>query len=100
MTGAAHTPGPWEVYTDGATLRVRGAGGVVIASTGAAGNPSAVANSYLMAAAPDLLAALRKTAETLRFACLAITDHDARGYALEQVTAANAAIARAEGKPA
>lgn len=57
-------------------------------------------DAHLIAAAPDLLAALRKTAETLRFACLAITDHDALGYALEQVTAANAAIARAEGRPA
>lgn len=99
-----NTPGPWEVNPLGAesesnlifASKIGNGKRRLIASvtTGA----DAPANRRLIAAAPNLLEALRNTASMLRSACLVITDKEARQIALETLTEANAAIAKATGE--
>ena len=80
-----HTPGPWEtsVLADGSQWEVclPDAGDAI---AGIVDGPDAQDNALLMAAAPDLLAALR-----------AMLDDDNHDGAKDQ---ARAAIARATGK--
>jgi hypothetical protein len=90
-----HTPGPWVVDKAPSTLGGNGftvrAGGAIICTAfpGASTDriePVAELNARLIAAAPDLLEALRPLTEGVYW----ITD--------AQVKAARAAIAKAEGK--
>ena len=62
-----HTPGPWIK----AKYKVRTAGGDLIAHTRPTGEGSSddEANARLIAAAPEMLAALRKAAVVLAGAC-------------------------------
>lgn len=82
----AHTPGPWVVvqHPDGWTIqnRATGAGACVASQYG----DSNEANARLIAAAPDLLAALKDAVNWL-------DDFDDN----ETLTAARAAILKAEG---
>lgn len=101
-----HTPGPWTVvpdpdeegrlleisapcheHPDCAKTIVFGSRSSLRSSTG----PNTMANAYLIAAAPDLLAALRAI----------LTDSPETGFTgltLENARAAHAAIAKAEGR--
>jgi len=87
---APHTPGPWSIAGSGYGLDVRCAAGNIVGMTRRFGqNPAEVeANARLVAAAPDLLAALR---EALRFT------PDVGVAAARAVSNAQAAIAKAEG---
>lgn len=83
---AAHTPGPWEV--DG-NIAVRSSGPagrqVALAEISVRGRPwdetynEAMANARLIAAAPDLLAALIQTAQELEFQLEASKGGNVRG---------------------
>jgi hypothetical protein len=57
--------------------------------------PEAEANARLIAAAPELLAALRRTIGELEYAAEKLPHSNAR----EALSMARAAIAKAEGKP-
>jgi len=98
---SAHTPGPWRTYLQGDSTRY-----VVRPDTAEVNsrevayvpaNWNAVYDAPLIAAAPDLLEALKETASALQAACFIITDDVARKMALEMVADARAAIAKAEG---
>jgi hypothetical protein len=104
--GAAFTPGPWEVFfptddpdagavrpgidaVDGPTLILWGTdedGEGVYGET----PEQAKANAYLIAAAPDLLAALKDVLRIARAASIGITGNAKR------IAAAEAAITKAE----
>ena len=93
MTTATHThtPGPWEITVDqygNLDVTMEGAGDMLADLKGC---PNAEANARLIAAAPDLLAAL----EALRGDLLRYPNDDARREAI--VNAAEAAIAAARG---
>lgn len=85
-----HTPGPWAVspYNN-----ITSRNGTVAKTEQMPGNYESEqkANAHLIAAAPDLLSALKETIEYLEtFAC-----HDEQGRAA--IKSANAAISKAEG---
>lgn len=67
MTAAKHTHGPWRAFpwTDGhPTGRVLTARGILIATVAdKRSDAEAVANQQLIAAAPDMLAALQRIAD-------------------------------------
>ena len=83
---AQHTPGPWVVKVTAGETFIRSSDGANVSRVGAATNMRA--NARLIAAAPDLLAALK-----------AVCSHGTREP--QQISsdwdAARAAIARAEG---
>lgn len=105
MTEAAkptHTPGPWSFYPDkntGVIMIMRphpldekpheGGDGMVISEIRKGWGPSA-ANARLIAAAPDLLAALKKMTALL-------AAHPDGGLYPDYLIQARAAIAKAEG---
>lgn len=92
---AKHTPGPWysEMNVDGEinTWAFDDPGSPRIGVAKAYKNKNAEANARLIAAAPDLLAALERVLECRRFKI----SLDTNAAALEQ---ARAAIAKAKGK--
>lgn len=94
-----HTPGPWIVYEpDVNSLELRdGCGGYIceLTTVGWEIPPDAMANGHLIAAAPDLLAALKLL---LGHSGLDIDaqDKDPEDHAAERV--ARAAIAKATGE--
>lgn len=61
MSSAKHTPGPWTVsaYPSGLYIRRAGSHGFVAHVFGGVNDKQANANANVMAAAPDLLEALR-----------------------------------------
>lgn len=85
-----HTPGPWVVSTNNPRT-VKHASGPVLADCGPMNNSEAFANARLIAAAPDLLAAL-----------LHVMPHVGPGYSGKQrydiLETARAAIAKATGR--
>ena len=93
---SAHTPGPWVVDDDFAEPEVMA--GEVFVATAHAGQPDdtwtdrpqAMANAHLIAAAPELLAALKE----------AVANHarESSACACLQCLRFRAAIAKAEGK--
>lgn len=95
---AKHTPGPWRVFTTPDNTKIIGIGeqsGDGIADCGfgvwRGGSEEARANALLMAAAPDLLAALRMVR-----AALYDTGGLKRGGGIQDVV--EIAIAKAEGR--
>ena len=67
MADMKHTPGPWTLFNDGKCVAgpesTAGAGhGVAMCSMRARSDEEARANARLIAAAPDLLAALKQIA--------------------------------------
>jgi hypothetical protein len=91
----AHTPGPWSIHNYGATLAIQKDDLRIgfITSRGH-GHPSLVDNAHLIAAAPEMLAALKGVVAAL--------DHQQQTQFLPtdtgvRVKAARAAIAKAEG---
>jgi hypothetical protein len=57
-TNATHTPGPWELTQYGAVVRKDGHGQTVVYTDNGESCINGEANARLIAAAPDLLAAL------------------------------------------
>ena len=86
MNHKAHTPGPWAVETFGAAYEVAAEDRLVSIA-------SIAANANLIAAAPDLIEALRAAVATELF----LPDHPQRQAAYKN---ARAAIAKAEGSAA
>ena len=94
------TPGPWRFEPAGKRLRVVGARGVWLATAeyapahdvepGDVDRAQAEANARLIAAAPDLLAALQAM----------LTALDCESVSYREIEAAEAAIAKAEGRDA
>lgn len=97
---SAHTPGPWAVGAEVASARfggpsIRGGGATVAVVI--SGNGRADANAALIAAAPDLLAALR---ECITGDVNGTLNTGQRSRRLARIDAiACTAIARAEGRP-
>lgn len=104
---AKHTPGPWALDSNGPGHEVvlaRGGRHAVAAVQGTDDHQENLANGHLMAAAPDLLVALKRAVETIR------AWHNMGHYAGEaervwalyqespEMAAINAAIAKAEGR--
>ena len=92
-----HTPGPWQyVLQGGTTLFITEADGSTIICVRVTENTTAhsrlAANARLIAAAPDLLEALRRFADT------DLTNPIVRDTFGFDVLHARAAIAKAEGK--
>ena len=62
MSGAAHSPGPWiavHCADDGGEFSIHAANGIHVALS-IGGTKSEAANAHLIAAAPDLLDALKE----------------------------------------
>jgi hypothetical protein len=87
MEKQTHTPGPWFVDEQGAPT-IRKADGSVIC-----GVPSNYDDARLIAAAPELLAALKMAGDTLRKP--GVVSYEDRIAALALI---DAAIAKAEGR--
>lgn len=87
-----HTPGPWKTETIGGTIRVVDQEGNDCGYIGDGYNATHRANIALMAAAPELLEALRGARALLQ--AQGITEADRIGG--EQLTAINRAINKAE----
>lgn len=92
---SAHTPGPWE-WVKGNEVRrglsmkfLKGADNQGFAHTVGLGEPLDTANARLIAAAPDLLAALK--------AVCAADDRKSLVALVDVLPAARAAITKAEG---
>lgn len=87
----ATTPGPWRVDPDDATSVLASDDRVTIVAcvTGASSNPVTVADAHLIAAAPDLLAALKLLAEAAA---------DKREPYIHEMVKACLAIAKAQGR--
>ena len=98
QTITQHTPGPWGAETGGEEIYVQGRGNPsgTVAIVAARRSVTALADAHLIAAAPDLLAALTQLLD------LAQVDDDADIDALMRYgkaqEAAHAAIDKAEGR--
>ena len=94
-----HTPGPWDVEPKGSRHFVDGADGLTVAYLDRAGvreRAEIEANALLIAAAPELLAALEDMTD--RYA-RAMKDSGVSHYpeAMVEIRSARAAIAKATG---
>lgn len=94
-----HTPGPWRVdVREAAPLRVLATDAratIVASDLGNAHSSTAMADARLIAAAPDLLTALK----ALHLQALQSTVNDpGNEYGQEALAMADAAIAKAEGE--
>lgn len=103
MTGIAHTPGPWRaarlhgaVVADIPILEVPGSDDVTYYGGHLIAESIAAQNVALIAAAPDLLAALRVMRETMLVLVFQYAD-DEFSQSLEQADAAIAIATR--GRP-
>jgi hypothetical protein len=95
VAGQAHTPGPWRHSAESVDPEwsvVTTSGGAVIANVNA--DCKQEANARLIAAAPDLLAALKQFIHLAENDTLRTSDAD-RESLLDALTAANAALAKA-----
>jgi hypothetical protein len=99
MSGAKHTPGPWNVGQD-SSFGISVWGEEHVADVKNWGREERQANASLIAAAPELLEALSATVAVLRsFAAMAPQE----GWAADEIAAvlrlADPAIAKATGEP-
>lgn len=90
-----HTPGPWEVrHDDAEKVEANDGEGVAVMSGGHRGTVERAANARLIAAAPELLAALRIIAEWDP----AASPNEPGGMSImDAIDIAQAAIRKAEG---
>ena len=95
-----HTPGPWASVPcqadHGATTAIQGVASDILARVPA--GPRAVANAQLIAAAPDLLAALQAVTAELRQLQQNGDIRDSIRNGAEYLIAADAALAKARGE--
>lgn len=82
MSEVRHTPGPWKITAASFTIKAAAVGTVVY---GNPDNPNRLADARLIAAAPDLLEALKGV---LRVADRATTEFDAARAAIAKATTA------------
>lgn len=100
MSESKHTPGPWMMATRPSSI----VGWPVVAPYAmgrsvcnvTAGHDESAANARLIAAAPDLLAALKDARETI-IQHVNSRGSEAEGSSADWVAEIDAAIARAEG---
>lgn len=93
MSLSAHTPGPWKVGPHGDTVEAHGDDLLCMYETNGADDPVNLpfkANAHLIAAAPELLAALKLFMTCYPAAICALSD--------EMQQSIRAAIAKAEGR--
>lgn len=106
MSTSKHTPGPWAIRLGQSVVEIRTTAGLPIAQTTSGHywqnfGPEAEANARLIAAAPDMLEALRHAEAILSYAPEMSTNKNGAGpntsthHALRLV---RAAIAKAEGR--
>lgn len=93
----SHTPGPWATYppefTDGECWTVQEDGGMTVRVCGG-DSPENRANANLIAAAPELLAAMKDLLDQMH--AIGLPEwHGAEGLCFDR---ANAAVASAEGR--
>lgn len=88
---SAHTPGPWEQGSNGGNKVFAGHDAVALVNTSM---PAHAANACLIAAAPDLLAALGALIDAHR----AVVHGESSHVPASLLNAAEAAIAKAAGK--
>lgn len=102
-----HTIGPWKLSLTDDTVVIDADGREVAAIDGDYNNPDEwpkmEANAKLIAAAPDLLAALKDAQKTLQTASRQLTeDHKmvlmGRGWGWKTIATIEGAIAKAEGR--
>lgn len=65
--GAAHTPGSWVIPNGSPPIVIAPGKADICVMSGAASNESVMADARLIAAAPDMLAALQRAEIALRF---------------------------------
>lgn len=95
MTNAKHTPGPWEIFpTDNLKVVTRSGRGTDVIEIAQCYHYNGEANARLIAAAPELLQALKVALAQVNSA-LDVTFTN-EGYTTAKVI--RAAIAEAEGK--
>jgi len=104
---SAHTPGPWDWFTNPLTDSKQGgrdcmrfivaANGQGLAHTVGLSSDEDEANARLIAVSTQLLASLRNCVYLLTSAQLVIEDRASRDIAAEAVAEAQAIIKRAEG---
>ena len=97
-----HTPGPWQVYTDGTKTFIAAANGrVVVVDLYDENNEPSIeeleANARLIAAAPALLQALKDTREALAAWVEIAEEQDQREGDYTALEEADQAIQKAEG---
>ena len=104
MNTAKHTPGPWRIDDEQRDFRILADGAAApvafISRLYREDLPPALANARLIAAAPDLLAALENLAASMDAgtAKILILDDEAYGgWRHGNIDSARAAIARAKG---
>ncbi|HZF98292.1 MAG TPA: hypothetical protein VEY92_08630 [Pseudoxanthomonas sp.] len=104
-----HTPGPWEWVCKWASYSLVASNGQTVADDGSAGNeysPSidpgdngeSGANARLIAAAPDLLEALKEAMQSLEYVHRAHPENTGIAKRIEDINRARAAIAKATGE--
>jgi len=102
-----HTPGPWDLWVDkeGAfTIRAEPEDGMVIAKRNVGTNDPAegIANAHLIAAAPELLEALKSARQFIvngtEYGYIRMPDKDCPDSAHDTLPKIQAAIAKAEGQ--
>jgi len=97
---AEHTPGPWA--TNGGIVRTADENNLTVkriaSISGAFGDPEKIANALLIAAAPDMAAALAGVMDILGRAESNASGNPEWSYVGPRVIAARAAIAKALGK--
>ena len=106
---SAHTPGPWKAsrrYAD--TIVIEGDGGYrhivgvgadeITESGGEEMSAEQEANARLIAAAPELLAALERLTDVTQWLDVSFASEDEEAEAEEALGVAQAAIAKARGK--
>ncbi len=100
---AQHTPGPWNVATYGDVLRLHVKRGslslaeILEWSAGPESRAQVEANARLIAAAPDLLDALKELVDTVDLSKLKVRKTKDFGIMVRHA-AATKAIAKAEGR--
>jgi hypothetical protein len=93
---SGHTPGPWRVINDGVIgVQMGRWGGFALPDSGTHDQDTALANARLIAAAPELLAALKMLAYDYALMC---GDGMTDATQPKVLADATAAIAKAEGK--
>lgn len=109
MSEPKFTKGPWAAETEPHGVSIRGASGVQVAwcSTGMVSTPDGVdvvththkrANAHLIAAAPELLAALKELRESVSIGSTEYGEELSRDVHPETAQKADRAIAKAEGR--
>lgn len=97
----AHSPGPWRVVATGHTAPGYDVCDRIISdkwTDRTASDGLSDADAALVAAAPDLLAALKEIVSALNTARMIMDSKEARDLAGEMVAKGRAAISKAEGR--